>query len=69
MAGWTNWVGECAHTHPAWTNLLHLGLCTNLLSFATNTCRWYTNTLTVGSASFVLPAVCHVAGLVCRLAR
>jgi hypothetical protein len=54
--GWTNFVGECAGVWPVWTNLFDLGRCTNLYSFATNVQWWYTNTLTVGSGSFVLPA-------------
>jgi hypothetical protein len=55
LSGWTNWVSECAGVYPAWTNLLHLGACTNLHCFATNACHWYTNTLTVGCGSFILP--------------
>jgi len=34
---------------------MHLGTCTNLATFATNAYCWHTNTLTVGSGSFLLP--------------
>jgi hypothetical protein len=54
-AGWTNWVGACAGMHSDWSNLLSLGSCTNLMCFATNAYCWYTNTLTAGSGSFILP--------------
>ncbi len=54
-AGWTNWVGSCAGSNSDWTNMLDLGNCTNLYTFATNAYCWYTNTLTVGSGSFILP--------------
>jgi hypothetical protein len=42
-------------TNCVWTNLMNLGQCSNLFCFATNAHCWFTNTLTVGSGSFVLP--------------
>jgi hypothetical protein len=53
--GWTNWVGKCAESQPFWSRLMRLGTCTNLATFATNAYCWHTNTLTVGSGSFLLP--------------
>jgi hypothetical protein len=52
---WTNWMHCCAQTNCMWTNVFNLGQCTNLFCFATNAHCWFTNTLTVGSGSFVLP--------------
>ena len=47
---------EDSRRRSGWMGLLSLATCTNLHNFATNACWWYTNTLTVGSGSFVLPA-------------
>jgi hypothetical protein len=61
---WTNWVGQCAATNAAWTNLLCGEDSTN--RFGTNVYQWYTNTLAVGSGSFALPsglAQSNVAGV------
>src|SRR5215469_6835454 len=52
-AGWASWVGSCAGSNSMWTNLMNP--CTNLHCFATNVWCWYTNTLTAGSGSFMLP--------------
>jgi hypothetical protein len=54
--GWTSWVHECAHQDWNWLNLLNLNGNTNLCTFATNAFCWYTNTLTVGAGSFLLPS-------------
>ena len=51
---WNNWVGRCAGTNSAWTNVFCGGGSTN--QFWTNAFHWYTNCLTVGSGSFVLPS-------------
>ena len=53
--GWTNWVRNNARQQPRWSKLLRLSTCTNLATFATNAYCWHTNTLTVGSGSFLLP--------------
>ena len=53
--GWDNWVESCASSDPLWTNLMNGGICTNLHCFATNAFCWFTNTLTAGSGSFILP--------------
>jgi hypothetical protein len=61
---WTNWVGQCAATNAAWTNLLCGEDSTN--RFGTNVYQWYTDTLAVGSGSFALPsglAQSNVAGV------
>ena len=58
-AGFRDWADrnrEDSRWREDWTGLLSLAACTNLHTFATNVCWWYTNTLTVGSGSFVLPA-------------
>ncbi len=54
LAAWTNWIGLCAATNASWTNLVCGDASTNC--FGTNVFNWYTNTLSVGSGSFVLPA-------------
>ncbi|HXI52090.1 MAG TPA: hypothetical protein VNH84_11310 [Candidatus Saccharimonadales bacterium] len=58
--GYTRWVRETvrkevARNRTAWSKLMHLSACTNLYTFATNAYRSYTNTLSVGSGSFLLP--------------
>jgi hypothetical protein len=52
---WHHWLQQCSSGNSNWTNLFNLGACTNLCTFATNAYRWYTNTLSVGRGSFVLP--------------
>jgi len=54
-AGYTRWVRATARQQPGWSKLMHLSTCTNLITFATNAYCRYTNTLTVGSGSFLLP--------------
>ena len=51
---WNDWVSRCAGTNSAWTNVFCGGGSTN--QFWTNVFHWYTNCLTVGSGSFVLPS-------------
>jgi hypothetical protein len=53
--GWTKWVSDNARKEARWMKLMRLGACTNLATFATNAYCWHTNTLTVGSGSFLLP--------------
>ena len=53
--GWTRWISDSSHHDWNWLNLLNLQRHTNLYSFATNAFCWYTNSLTVGSGSFLLP--------------
>jgi hypothetical protein len=55
-AGFAKWVWENARKKPQWSKLMRLKECTNLLSFATNAYCMHTNTLMVGSGSFLLPA-------------
>lgn len=55
-SGYTQWVQENAQEQPRWSNLMNLQDNTNLMTFATNAYCWHTNTLTVGSSSFLLPA-------------
>jgi len=63
-ANWTNWLSLCGATNSALTNLLCGDESTNW--FGTNVFHWYTNTLSAGSGSFVLPsglAQSNVAGI------
>ena len=53
--GYVKWVREIARKKARWINLMRLSACTNLVTFATNAYCWHTNTLTVGSGSFLLP--------------
>lgn len=61
---WPGWVNQCAGTNSALTNLFCGSGATN--QFCTNAFHWYTNCLTVGSGSFLLPsglAQTNVAGI------
>ena len=53
--GYTRWVKDSARSEARWSKLMHLSRCTNLITFATNAYCCHTNTLTVGSGSFLLP--------------
>jgi hypothetical protein len=55
-AGYSKWVKETARKKAAWSKLMRLSSCTNLITFATNAYCWHTNTLSIGSGSFLLPA-------------
>lgn len=54
-AGFTKWVRELARKQARWSKLMQLKSNTNLTTFATNAYCWHTNTLSVGSGSFLLP--------------
>ena len=54
-AGFMKWVRDTAQKEAHFSKLMHLGANTNLTTFATNAYCWHTNTLSVGSGSFLLP--------------
>jgi hypothetical protein len=61
---WSDWLGRWGRYNSAFTNLIRTGGTTNL--FYRNAFRWFTNCLTMGSGSFVLPsalAATNVAGV------
>jgi len=53
-SSFTNWMTRCSKTDSAFKHLVCGGGETN--RFRTNIYRWYTNCLTVGSGSFLLPS-------------
>jgi len=53
-SSFTNWLTRCSRTDSAFRHLVCGGVATN--RFRTNIYHWYTNCLTVGSGSFLLPS-------------
>jgi hypothetical protein len=54
-SGYSRWIRELARKKAHWGKLIRLSASTNLFAFATNAYCWHTNTLNVGSGSFLLP--------------